>query len=156
MKQHLLALTLMGALVATAPAALNFNLTVNSGVVPSTGGTVTLIGSLSNLTADVALSDVSFSTPTGMTLALDPAFLTYLASNTTDSYGVGNIATVTVAPGLAAGTYASQIAVADASLPGFTDAEAYVVQVRPVPEPASLAVMSIGALGLVRLRRRKG
>lgn len=154
MKRHLLALTLMSALATVAPAALNFNLTSNSGSVPATGGTVTLLGSLDDLTADVSLSDVTFTTPAGMTLALDPLFLAYLADNTTASYGVGNIATVTVDPGVAPGFYAGQIAVADSTLPGFVDAEAYVVQVQAVPEPASFAALGVGALGLLRRRRR--
>ena len=153
MNRHLLALALAGVLATSAHAVLNFNLTVNSGTVPSTGGTVTLVGSLTGLTTDAALADVTFTTPAGTTLTLDPAFVAYLGGNTLGDYSTGNIAEIVVPSGYTAGAYAGQVAVSDSSIPGFTDSEAYVVQVQAVPEPAAFASLGVGLIALARRRK---
>ncbi len=137
----------------SASAVLNFNLTTNSGTFTTAGGTLTLVGTVTGLTADVTVANSSFTAASPLTITPDPAFLAYLNMNTLADYS-GNIATVTVPAGTPVGFYDGQTDQVVVGSAVDNDNELFAVTVTPVPEPASMVALGVGAVALVRRRRK--
>ena len=159
MKRLLLSLGFVSAFAGSASAVLNLNLSNPVMSVPfsASAQTVTIFGSVTGVTSDVTSATLSAPAGSGITIAADPAFSTYVnASGANTNYGsVGSplaIAVLSIPAGLAIGVYDGPnafVTVNDAR--GLADNEYYEVDV--VPEPASFAALAIGAVALVRRRK---
>jgi hypothetical protein len=168
MKRHLLTLAFAGALAAHASAILNFNLTINE--LSTTPGTnVVFSGTVTGVSGDLTLAASSVGSAfkstggTGLSGAFTTDFQNYLNQTTTANYS-GTIFEAFVPAGTAAGTYdtnaaltnGAQVVVGGTNLNGDTvqDNEFYAVDVQAVPEPATMAGLGLGALALLRRRKR--
>lgn len=164
-----LSLLAVGA-AANAAVNLNINLQYQTVVAPSSGS----ISVMYSGTVDVLLPgwDVSgwmLESPSdGSNLLLaniDPGFAAYAAGNNPGVDYSGNLFSVTVQSTTVPGFYylnsnnsnpLSEFIV-DVSLPGAVtavDNEMFGLTVEPVPEPATLAALGLGAVAFMRRKRK--
>ena len=153
MKKIALSLAALGAFAVQAAAVLDLRFThpADSPVTLAPGASGLLSGTITGVTQD--LNSFSFAPLTGFSFAIDSGFQAYLtASNPTTGY-TGAIGTITAltTPGtyFSVGTVATS---AGSTTPGSFDGEN--LQVNVTPEPASLAALGVGAVALLRRRRK--
>lgn len=124
---------------------------VQSGSLTMSGFSQTNLGSTPNPWSNV----VSFQTPytyTGGALCLE---FRHTGSNIVNPAGAFLEAVATTAPGYAGNQYRSYTAVGDAATTGALATFTMInLQYTPVPEPASMAVLGLGALAVMRRRKK--
>jgi hypothetical protein len=168
MKRHLFTLALVGALAAHASAILNFNLPINQ-LTTTAGTNVIFSGTVTGVTGDLTLAASSVGPAfkatggTGLLGAFTSSFQNYLNLNTTTNYA-GTIFEVFVPGTTSAGLYDTNAALTNGSqvVVGGTnsnndtvqDNEFYAVNVQAVPEPTTMAALGLGAVALLRRRKR--
>lgn len=171
-----LSFALILAALTSAGALASFNLDLDenykSTLLPNTGSVVlTFSGKvdvfLPSFDVNAGLVEVPGLTPSSdfLAAAFTPAFVSYMSGISPGADYIGDIFTVTVNSTDAAGEYfynstldspLAEIKIgATNGLVAFTDAEGFGVTVNAVPEPASMAVLGLGAAALLRRRTRR-
>ena len=153
MKRTLLSLAVASAFATQAPAVLNLTITnpINEFLTLAPGASAPVYGTITGVVSDV--SAVSFLPGSGYSFAVanngTSGTLGYYVSQNTTADFTGLLGTVTA--GSVPGTYTNVIGVTDSAANEF-DGENLTVQV--APEPASFAALGVGAIGLIRRRRK--
>ena len=159
------------AAVVSAHAALNLNINVpyQTVVRPSSGtiqvvftGTVDVL--LPNFDVDVAILEFpGSSSSVFLNAAFDPAFITYLGGNSPGVDYSGNLFSVDVSSTTPQDFYwlnsgnnnpLSELIVFASDNSGHSSWDNEMYGVTVVPEPATMAALSIGAVALLRRRRK--
>jgi hypothetical protein len=157
------------SVMASAGVNLNLNNPVETVNLPNSGSVnVVFTGTVDVLPgwdASSATLYFPFLGSNGLGGGFDSNFLTYLGGSNAGVDYSGNLFSITVnstdAPGYydfnsLSPTSTSQFVVgASKNGVSFSDNEYFAVDVQAVPEPASIAMLGIGSLALIRRRRRK-
>ena len=153
MKRILISLAALGAFAVQASAVLDLSFTTppDKTFTLAIGQTGSLLGTITGVTQD--LGSFSFAPQTGFSFTIDSGFQAYLTANNPTTGYSGALGTITALGPV--GTYNTVGTVAttvNPTAPGNFDGENLTVNV--TPEPASLAALGVGAVALLRRRRK--
>lgn len=170
MRKQITVLSLLAAgAVANAAVNLNINVQYQTVVAPSSGSiSVVYSGTVDVLLPNWDVVGWTLEFPSDgtnfLSASIDPGFDAYMLANNPGVDYTGNLFSLTVTSSTAPGFYylnsgnsnpLSEFIVV-ASTPGreTSDNEMYGLTVEPVPEPATLAALGIGAAAFIRRRKR--
>ena len=155
------------AVAGSASAVLNLTISqpINEFFTLNQGGTASVYGTVTGVGVDV--SNYSFLPGTGFSFTPSSSFLNYIAMTTNADFGTSTATGLvagtgggllgTITAGFTQGSFNNVLGVIDPTVitsngVGEFDGENLTVQV--TPEPASFAALGVGALALIRRRRK--